>query len=402
MSIDVHARIAPSSLSRIIPCPRSVREVEHLPDRPNKLADRGTMLHGVAAECLETGLDPSNFIDRSFTIKGNEYIVTEDEAARMTPAIDWIHEQPGEKFIEHRVSLNSWMPDQFGTCDVGIVDAEEELLTLLDFKFGMVPHYAKDHAQMKAYGLGFLEDVCGPRDIKISKIRLIIEQPMSFVGGRFYQPYEITIDELLEYGETLRLVAEAVDHPDTPFNPGAKQCEYCPLKFTETGCAAHTTWLFNMLGIDRDQLRHDLDEHDFGPITPELRFQIVRNKGIIEKYLDKLAEDSYAAAERGEFDPGSKFIDGRKGDRYFTDTVAAELIMLAAGIDTQTHKLKSPAQAERELKRTRKQAGNPTAWTFLQELVTQDIGKPVLVPDGDPRRDYVDVESMMSELDDLL
>ncbi|ESQ85442.1 hypothetical protein AEAC466_04565 [Asticcacaulis sp. AC466] len=392
-----HARIGPSSLKRTINCRGSIRELEKLTRTSNDAADEGSCLHTFCEEVLNSEglLEPFDLIGKTYEHNGYNLTITLDHAEHAINGIDWIRQQPGELLVEQRVSLEPWMPDQFGTCDVAILD--DDLCIIFDWKWGSgVPVKVEDNPQLKAYALGFLHTVLRPRGQEPSTFRLIIEQPRNAKGGRYYEHWDISLEDLLEFGELLKEVYADVMSGTAPCVAG-EWCKetFCDVMKTEQGCPAYNRMMIDLLGPEFDD--DDLDLEDPDLITPERRGRIVKWAAEIRAWLAKLHEDSIDAAYAGRTDPGLKLVPGQKGDRYFTDEEEAELILGAAlGAQAFTFKLKSPAQAEKDLKPGRKKVGNKTAWSALTELIGQDEGKPVLVADSDPRpalkplRDYFD------------
>ena len=50
-----HAKLSPSSAVRWMTCPGSVALSEGIEDKSSSNADEGSMMHAMAAKCLETG-----------------------------------------------------------------------------------------------------------------------------------------------------------------------------------------------------------------------------------------------------------------------------------------------------------------------------------------------------------
>lgn len=379
-------------------CAGSVRLIERLtaegrinPRSSSGAADEGTAAHQVRGDALELGLEAWDFVGSSLTINGVEYECGDEMAGYLQPGMDWVNEQPGDLIVEHRVDLGRWMPGQFGTLDTAIIDRERRLLTVNDLKYGAgVPVDAEGNRQLRIYGLGVVDnfDLFGD----IDTIQIIIDQPRA--GGMKF--WEIDAADLLEFGEEVRAAALRVDDPDAPLVPGEKQCGFCPAKWD---CEARQDWIIKMSGLDLDD---DLDSEPALPsrskIDPERRWWIVRHAHLVEQWLAKLHEDSIEAAKAGNPDPGSKLVLGRRGNRRYTDeTAVEELLVPVLGDQSFTRKLISPAQVEKLLKPTKKNPGNPDALSALDRLITQDEGKPILVPDSDDRPAIGPVDDLLDD-----
>lgn len=388
-----HAKIGPSSLDRVVLCPGSVRESEGAPNITTEFAAEGTVLHEIAALCLEFGFEPEDWVGRTMECDGFEFEITHDLVACMYKGLDWLREQPGEFYVEKQVDLTHWMPEQFGTCDVGIWQPELDRVLIFDWKFGAgIPVQPHGNRQARAYALGFVASYLWPRGIRPSKVRIVIEQPRCAGGGTIGDPWDISFDELLEFGGVMRHAYEQAMDPHAPLIPGGKQCQFCPAKEREpepgymTGCKAYDDNMLDLLGSSFESL--DDDEPIAPPVdlTPLRRSKIVRQAKTIEKWLALLHERSIEAAEMGQPDPGMKMVAGRRGHRKWSNEKRAERILkIILHDETFTRKLKSPAQAETSMRKDRSSRAE-RAKALLLKLITQDEGKPVLVDASDDRQ----------------
>ncbi len=389
--MSFHSRVSPSALSRVRRCPGSVRATEHLPRGSTKAAAEGTVLHEIAADCLEFGFEPQDYVGRTMAADGHEFAIGYDDSETdptcMIEALDWLREQPGEIFIEKRVSLDPYMPGQSGSMDIGIYTPE--VATVFDWKFGAgVLVQTKGNEQGLGYATGFLTMI---RELgwEVPPLwRIIIEQPRAPGGARYYEPWEITLEELEAFGAVLEQIWAAANEPNAPRSAGEKQCRFCAAKEAPEGCPEHSEFVLALVGMTFSNLDEEGEPElpDPGRISPARRSFIVRHASMFTRWLDKLHADTLLDALTGRPTPGLKAIDGRAGAREYADEAAAEVILVGAlAADAFTKKLKSPAQAEKVMKPTRAKPGHPEAWEKLQALVTQKEGKPVLVPEEDPR-----------------
>jgi len=388
----------------VIRCPGSVRESEGLPRQTSIYAAEGTVLHEIAAQCLEFGFEPEDYAGLTMSADGFDFEITGELVSCMYSGLDWLREQAGTHYVEKRVSLDKWMPGQFGTCDDGIWDPERKLVTIFDWKFGAgVPVQPFENEQACAYALGFAATYLEPENIRPERVRIIIEQPRCAGGGSFAEPWEIPYDRLLEFGGLMRWAFTQANDPAAPIIPGEKQCKFCPVLERDpapgnvTGCGVYDRHMTQMFEQEFD----DLDEEVNPPLdlTPRKRSIIVRNAKTIEKWLAKLHEDSIDAALNGSPDPGMKMVAGRKGHRKWGDEERAEVILKDCLHENAfTYKLKSPAQAEKDMRPRRAKPGQPEAWEALENLIVQDEGKPVLVFQDDERPA---IPSLTDQFDDL-
>lgn len=400
--MTAHARLGPSAASRWMHCPGSVAFIEKLraageipQSSSSGAADEGTAAHQVRGDALELGLDAWDFVGTTLKINGVAYECTDDVAAHLQPGMDWVNEQPGELIVEHRVDLSAWLPDQFGTLDTAIIDREARVARISDLKFGAgVPVDAFENKQLRIYALGVIDnfDLYG----KIDRVLINIDQPRA--GGMKF--WEVSIEDLLAFGEEVRAAGELASSPNAPIRPGADACLFCEAKWH---CDAYTAWMLDIAGLDDlDDLTDEPKLPDPSKITPARRWYIVQHAHLVTKFLAKLHADSMEAAEAGKPDPGSKLVPGQRGNRKWRNPDRAERIMkISLGDDAYTRKVIPLTQAEKALAPGRKKVGNARAWGLLNKLITQDEGRPILVPASDPRNAIPSLTAGLDDLDDL-
>lgn len=409
--MTVHARISPSGLKATKLCPGRVNANAGRTDTSTVYAAEGTLLHDIAADCLEQDFEPGDFIGQTRTVDGFEFVVDADMADCMVEGIDWIREQPGRKFVETKVLLDPWMPGQWGYLDLAIlhVTPTKVRLSLLDWKFGVgmiVPIIG--NYQLRAYALGFIETVLKPIGVIPDEIVLMIEQPRAFgKGPRYYDSWTITYDELLPFGDEMAAIMRAANEPDAPRIAGREQCFSCAAAHPG-GCWQFDKYHFDLLGITLLPENEQLD--------PERRAAIIKNKTMIESWLKQITAQALDSAIDGNPPPGLKAIEGDQGDREWGEnaTNAQDLMVTGDWIDTETgeihtidalgeksfnKKLISPAQVEKIAKPTRSKPGLPDLWEKLQPLIVRKPSKPQLVLESDPRPAIQSYDDVFEDLD---
>lgn len=364
------------------------------------------MQHEIAALCLEWGLEPSDFIGKKLTADGFTFTFNEVHADGMQPRLDWLREQPvdGEMHIEKQVDLGFWLPGDFGNLDCGWV--YEDLLSILDWKFGEgIPVSPIRHGQSMLYGLGFLNTFVKPADRrKIKRIRLIIEQPHCAGGGG---EWECSFDELMAFGEEARAEGAKCDDPNAKFVASIKGCFWCDLNPKNGGKGCETLERFNLDLIGSKF--EDLDDGvtlcapplmpDISKMTPERRVYVWQHRAMFTSWLESIHVGLLDDALNGVPLPEVKAVLGRAGNRYYSDEKAAEAIIEPILHENAfTKKLISPAQVEPQFKPTKRKPGHPKAWENLNRIITQDEGKPVLVPHDDERPAIEPIDSKFDEV----
>jgi hypothetical protein len=389
-----HARLSPSSASRWLRCAASVGFIDEadLADESGVPAKEGTILHAFCEKALRESVSPYSFVGQIGESEGHTLEITDDMAEQMLAGLDVIGDIPGKLFIEKRLDLGRWMPGQFGTMDVGI--AGRKVATVFDWKWGYTPVDAVDNDQGKIYGLGFWDNFARHISNEIRKVRIIIFQPRAPGGGG---EWEIHIDDLLQWGEDLKRMAEATYDPEAPFVPGSKQCSYCPGAKTLT-CDAYKKWNLEGLMADFDDLDEEIEmgipmrmpSKTF--LTPERRSHLLANRPALNKFLDRLAAEELDDALKGRLTPGRKPVEGRMPPRKWVDVAAAEreVTLILPDEEAYSRKLISPTQLEKAVPES-------TYNRLAKTLIERGEAKVVMVPEEDRRPRVADLRS---EFDD--
>ena len=361
------------------------------PGETTSFSAEGTVMHEVRQLCLEFGLDPFNFVGKQFSHEKFSFEITEDMADKLLAGLDWIRQHTNTPFVEIRVDLSQWLPDQFGTCDTAwLYDGR---LFISDLKWGAgKPVSPEKNRQLMAYALGVWHLLGRP---VIKGVVLNIDQPRA--GGMKF--WDCSFEELHEFGEELKRVYARVMADDVEFVPTTKGCQWCPVRKSKRGCAAYNQWALLMLGtFDIDQGEPKF--RDPAQMSRTMRYYIVKNAAAIRSWLGTLYSESLAAAISGDPDPGSKAIMGDQGNRFFTDAKKAEELLSEAIGDAayKPRQMIGITEIERLVKPGRKKQGHPETWADLLLLVDRPPGRPKLVPADHPSPAFI--EDTSDEFDD--
>ena len=151
-------------------------------------------------------------------------------------------------------------------------------------------------------------------------------------------------------------------------------------------CAALSRSCLNVLG------GAELLNAGLGPyLEPEAISRILDAVPQVEAWLKAVQEYAQDELLKGHDIPGYKLVKGRAGARTW-DSDQADAIMLKGKVKADyryTKKVVSPAQAEK-LQKQCKIA--PDVWAELEKLIVREDGKPVMVPESDPRKKYDELE----------
>lgn len=401
MAPRAHARLGPSAAARWIACPGSVNFIDDLdePDQAGDAAAEGTILHYVAEQCLLHDETPYDWLGKSISLSDiaewsgngdggidetNDYALTfdDDMADGIMSGLDRIDDIPGKLFVEKRLDLSRWLPDQFGTSDVGIVGKKR--ITVFDWKFGFNAVSPVENPQLMIYALGFWDNYA--RHISdAEEFRLIIWQPRAPGGGG---EWDVSLDELLDFGKKVKKAGRATEDADAPRIPGLKQCEgcYCP-GARKMLCPEYLDFNLRNIVDDFDALDREID-HDLPLRTPRLggmsvkrMVHLAKHKPMITKFLDRIHQHLMDAAQKGLPTPGLKLVEGRSPPRKWKDPLEVEPELASAlGEDAFTRKVVSPTQAEKMLP--------PKRYAKLKPYVDHGEKKPSLVDEHDARPAY--------------
>jgi len=383
-----HARISPSAAPRWLRCPGSVKMADDIEEqRTSEYAAEGTVAHHVRECCLRFGFEPEDFIGDTIGADGFEFEVSEEMANYLRPGIEWVRERPGEVWIEYRVSLDRWLPGQFGTLDAGVVSPD--LIIINDLKYGEgVPVEAEGNEQLMTYALGFWDNVARHKTAA-EDFLIVIDQPRA--GG--HREWRVSLPELLAHGERLESAYREIEAENPVLRAGEVQCKWCPVKDTCPELARFCAEHFDMILDDLDD--DELTLADADEFTPERRANVARHANMLKQWVDRVHARVLADAVAGDPTPGLKAVKGRRGRKEWINPNAAEKYLLKrAGLPRKdifsTPELLSPTQVERLLPKAKRQD--------LERFWTQAEGKPVLVPEDDPKP-AINRTDMLDDLD---
>lgn len=406
-------------------CAGSVAAEAVEPDEGSMWAAEGTVAHKVLEHCLRFGLDAHDFYGRKYVIRetdddGNQKpntkefeITVDDEMVEfLQPVIDDILDTPGEHFYENRVSLDLWLPGQFGTLDVGILQPDRNRIIIRDLKYGRgLPVRAEDNAQLKIYAAGFWRYYAKAKWPKGKKpdFLIIIDQPRNEGGGG---EWLISYDDLMDWMEDVAEAGARTYDENAPRTPGAKQCGYC--KAAQHGhCRAYDKWNLKQIGAKFDHFQKGAKPPSLPEkMDPDVRARILDLAPTIKQWLARLHADAINDALAGRPCGGKKAIAGRAGIRAWANEEAAlEFLDKHVPEDKsiyQPRKLLSPAGAEKVLgrkllieepqRKSKSRALRPPL--IVGELITQPPGKPTLVPESDPRPKIAAYKERFDEFSD--
>ncbi len=384
-------------------CPGSAVLEADLPDNGSIYADEGTAAHTLAAWCLDDKTQAADYIGEAIHVGERKFTVDEDMARYVQDCVDFVRQLAEGKslLVERRLPIGHLTGEDgaHGTSDAVIISGAERNLTVVDLKYGMgVEVSAIGNEQAQMYALGAYEEYAALADFET--VSMYIHMPRL----NYVSEYHVTVAELLEFADKVREAAarveDATDYDqrvvieggangserefsDLFLRPGEKQCKFCKAKAT---CPALRAEVFGSLS-DKVATAEDFAQFAPDPVTSddgENFLAIAMSKaGLIEDWIKAVRAEVERRLLAGKRVPGYKLVEGKQGNRKWSDEAAAEAQLKAMRLkqdEMYERKLISPTSAEKLLKKN-----NPAKWAKLQEHITRAPGKPSVAEVTDPR-----------------
>jgi len=367
-----HARLSASSADRWIHCPGSVTLSEQLPPPPSSdYAEAGTEAHKLAELKLRkaTGkLDRKQSRElRELREKGRFYDSEMEEATSLY--VDMVREemtavQSKRCLIEQRLDLSFWVPDGFGTSDAVLLG--KDTIEVIDFKYGQgVKVSAIQNAQIRLYGLGALDLFGDLNDFET--IRMTIMQPrIDHISTE-----EISVKELLLWGEETVQPRAVMAAAGSDYFEAGDWCRFCPGKAV---CRKRAE-------VCQKAARFDFRDPPL--LSDEEIAEILAMLPKLTAWASDVSDYALQQAIDGTHYEGFKVVEGRSIRKWSDDLAVADRL-IAAGYDEALlyeRKLNGITAME-------KLVGKKKLTELVPDLIIRPQGKPVLVPDTDPREDY--------------
>lgn len=396
-----HALLSPSSAKKWLSCPAALACEFGLPNESGQAAVNGTVMHLVAETVLNRVIKGEDI--RADTYKGvyalNEgkghikaltkpekgaVLITDDFVSQVNKYVDYcrpIIDAAEEVLVEERVSLtrvlhpgtelNGAPLQTFGTADLVAVMSRADgshMLIVGDLKTGRHKVLAKENKQMMLYALGLLRKL--KRLYDITAVRLVIFQP--YAGGA--DEWDTTPEALELFGKFASKAAlKAIDAFErgkkglkpADFRPGNDACQFC--RFAES-CNAKRK-------VASAEAESDLPDDSTEMTLDQLKAEWDKLP-LMRQHIADIEKAMYAALMRGEQVEGLKLVEGRPGNRSWSDVSEVEAVV--GGMDTAYKKvLLSPTEAEKAL--------DSNTWSILETLVTRKPGQPSIATADDKR-----------------
>jgi hypothetical protein len=351
-------------------CPGSVAAEAGIPDQTSSFAEEGTLAHELMEDALNLGIPCSKLsLDKEMSGHVQTYV----------DYVGSLMNRGDIAFIERRVDFSEWVPGGFGTADTVILGGNR--IHIVDLKYGKgVPVYAENNPQAMLYALGAYAEFVFVADFETVGVS-IVQPRLDNISE-----WEISVTDLLKFGETARAAAEATQDPNAKRIPGEKQCRFCKAKGT---CPA----LYKMTA---DTLMADFEQIDEAPqpnkLTDEQLRVAIENKPLIEAWLASVELVVKQRLIEGEGFEGFKLVEGRTMRKWSDEDQAGETLSYLIGESSAyTKKIISPAQAEKALGKAEKHQ--------IADMIVSPRGAVTLAKQSDPRPAITPVSADFDALD---
>lgn len=396
MPPEKHALLSASSASRWLVCTAAPRFEEGLPESTSTYAEEGRLAHAIAE--LKALKKFTVMTSRTYTTRLNKLKKEALYDPEMDKTTDLYLEHLTEQAMlydssptvaaEVKVDFGEYVPEGFGTCDCVMIGGDT--LSITDYKHGKgVPVSAVGNPQMRLYALGALKRYAPVFGDTIKRVRMTIDQPRL----DSYTSDIITVEELKEWGESIKPVAQKAFSGLGEFVPG-EHCRFCRGKAQCRARANVNTALEDFKDcVPAGEWNAKAEAHvSAGGVvngTPpqllsdaEIGDLLIRGQQLVQWYKD-LEEYATRALLDGKPIEGWKLVAGRS-NRTFTDQDAAIKAVIAAGYDEALVYDRKP----KTLSELEKLMGKAEFAEKIGSFVVKPLGKPTLALATDKREAY--------------
>jgi hypothetical protein len=362
-----------STAKRVMSCPGSVALVNKMPPKPSsEHADRGTLLHDVISEFLDQDGKPiTDWLGRTHE---GQVLTQELLDEKLVVALELLDEIDPKKElmyeVETRVGFGSLLPGVFGSTD--LVGRMGNRAVVLDWKFGDgVVVTAEENEQLMFYAAAAMRTPETAWAFEgADEIELVIVQPPMV---RRWVTDKARIEQ---FERDLVKAVTAAQLPDAKIQHG-DHCRWCAAKPI---CPKMTG------AVDR-ALVTQLKEIDVDTLG-----RYLKNADLLEDWIKDLRGLAMQLLEKNMPVPGYKLVQ-KRAQRQWADEAQAEAALMGLGIEPMKQELISPAQAEKELKKSK---------TALPDGLVKSVSSgTTMAPESDPRPAILQLGDLRATLSKL-
>lgn len=389
---EKHAVVSASAAHRWMQCTAAPRFEEQFPEEKSEYAAEGTLAHSFCELKVMrkfSQLDTRTYNARLKKLKADPRYIeeidkTSDAYIEHLTEKAMSYNSPPSVMAEIKVDFSDYVPDGFGTCDCVMIGGDT--LDITDYKHGKgVIVSAAENPQMRLYALGALKRYAPIYGDSIKRIRMTIFQPRAQTDPSVE---EITREELLAWGKSIKPIAQKAYTGTGEFNPG-EHCRFCRGK---AACKARAD-KYSAFADFKDCVPDKKHPDEKSTLTnEEIGELLVKAAGLAAWFEDLQAYALKMLLDGGEI-PGWKVVAG-KSNRVFSNADEAISAVISAGYDEAVvyeRKAKSLAELEKLM-------GKADFNKVCGKYVVKPLGKPALVPESDARPPYSSAAADFSDV----
>lgn len=385
-----HAILSPSSAHRWMTCTPSALLETQFPDTTSDAAAEGTLAHEMCEikarqkffQKTDLGYMAKNVATRKLNeLRKNELF--QDEMEGYTDDYVEILDAKAVSFdsapyieLETKLDLTDWIPDGWGTADCIMIGGHT--LLVADFKYGKGVRVSADHnPQMQIYALGAWKKFSLIYDIRT--VAMMIIQPRLSADP---DVWEESINDLLDFGESVKGLAEMAIKGEGEYVPGEEQCRFCRARET---CRARADYNISVAFGHTGQMPPLITDSEVG--------EYLRRGADVAKWLKDLQDYALRSCLDGKEIPGFKAVEGR-GSRDWTDQDEAFKALQGSGVPEAMLYERKPLT----LAAIEKVVGKKAFAEAVGQFVQKNPGKPTLVPETDKRPAITSVDTAFRDV----
>ena len=372
-----HALLSPSSAHRWLHCTLAPRLEATLPEKTSEFAREGTIAHSVCEISAKKRFKMAKAAEYNRVIKKLKADPSWNDEMLHTAELYVDHlaeramEFASEPYVafEVRVDISEYVPDAFGRCDNVMLGGDTLIIT--DYKHGKgVKVEADRNPQMMLYALGAVKLYRPLFGGALKNVKFYIDQPRL----NAYEGWGCSIDELLEWGESVKPIAQKAFMGFGEYAAG-EWCRFCRANgLCKAQAEQQVSALDDFAGVIGNPS---------ALLTPEQMGDVLtRGKTLVDWY-EAVKENALAAILNGTKIPGYKAVEGRSS-RIWTSQDAALEKLQASGIDRAVIYDSVP----KTLAQLEKMLGKAKFNELVGEFVTKPQGKPALATADDTRAEF--------------
>ena len=368
---EVHAILSASSSKRWLNCTPSARLEQNFPNESSVYAEEGTAAHALGEYKLRKYLHER--VQRPTSEYENEEMEanTDIYAEFIISTVERIKETCPHPLVmvEERLDYSYLVPSGFGTGDCVII-ADGHCMSWITRTAKGVFVSCDHNPQMMLYALGAVKLYRPLFGGSLKNVKFYIDQPRL----NAYEGWGCSIDELLEWGESVKPIAQKAFMGFGEYAAG-EWCRFCRANgLCKAQAEQQVSALDDFAGVIGNPS---------ALLTPEQMGDVLtRGKTLVDWY-EAVKENALAAILNGTKIPGYKAVEGRSS-RIWTSQDAALEKLQASGIDRAVIYDSVP----KTLAQLEKMLGKAKFNELVGEFVTKPQGKPALATADDTRAEF--------------